>query len=127
MKKTIITIIALTVGLLHFVTGENYRGPFPIFVNGYLIDILLPMTMYLLLGLVQFKVIQTPHFRAVTVFLFGCVVEISLYRGYPLFGSTFDPLDVLAYAGGIALGVILDLLLFPLIVPMWNQNSQMET
>ena len=126
-KKSIITIITLAVGLLHFVTGEGYRGPFPVFVNGYLIDILLPMTMYLLMGLMETKPIQYPIFRAAAVFLFGCVVETSQYFGRPFFGSTFDPLDILAYAGGAVLGVFLDLILFPRFVPSWNQDSQTIT
>jgi hypothetical protein len=125
MKKTIITAIALTVGLLHFVTGENYRGPFPVFVNGYLIDILLPMVMYLLLGLIEVKWIQSPIFRAAAVFLFGCVVETSQYLGYPLFGSRFDPLDILSYAISVSFGVFLDLILFPRLIPTWKQDSQM--
>jgi len=125
MKKTIITAIALTVGLLHFVTGENYRGPFPVFVNGYLIDILLPMVMYLLLGLIEIKWIQSPIFRAAAVFLFGCVVETSQYLGYPLFGSRFDPLDILSYAISVSFGVFLDLILFPRLIPTWKQDSQM--
>ena len=116
-KKLITTIIALSVGLLHFVTGENYRGPFPVFVNGYLIDILLPMTMYLLMGLFKVKWIRSMLFRIAAVFLFGCIVEASQYFGYPLFGSTFDPLDILAYAGGVGLGVFFDHVLLPRIVP----------
>ena len=115
-KKMVITIIALAVGLLHFITGENYQGPFPVFVNGYMIDILLPMSMYLLLGLVQIKLIHTPLCRATAVFLFGYVVEISQYLGYPLFGSTFDPLDILAYTVGVTLGLFLDQVLLPRIV-----------
>jgi len=121
-KRTIVTLIALSVGLLHFVTGENYRGPFPVFVNGYLIDILLPMTMVLLLGLVQIQSVQAPLFRATAVFLFGCVVETSQYLGYPLFGNTFDLLDILAYAVGTCLGLILDLILFPRIIPQWSDS-----
>lgn len=120
-KKTITTLIALTIGLLHFVTGENYRGPFPIFVNGYLIDILLPMAMYLLMGLIQVEFIHHPIFRAAAVFLFGCMVEISQYLGRPFFGNTFDPLDILAYAGGVLLGMLLDMILFPRFVPRWNE------
>jgi hypothetical protein len=118
-KKLLITFIALTVGLLHFVTGENYRGPFPAFVNGYLIDILLPMTLYLLLGLFEVQWVRSAIFRATAVFLFGCVVETSQYLDYPLFGSTFDPWDILAYAGGITSGMFLDLILFPHVVPFW--------
>jgi hypothetical protein len=122
-QKTITAFIALTVGLLHFVTGENYRGPFRAFVNGYLIDILLPMTLYLLIGLFEIRWIRSPIFRAVAVFLFGCVVEISQYLGRPFFGSTFDPLDILAYAGGVLLGVFLDQILFTRIIPRWNENA----
>jgi hypothetical protein len=121
-KKTIFTLIALAVGLLHFVTGESYQGPFPVFVNGYLIDVLLPMTLYLLMGLFEVKWILSTLFRSAAVFLFGCIVEISQYLGHPLFGSTFDPLDILAYAGGVLFGVFLDLVLFPRIVPLWNEN-----
>jgi hypothetical protein len=121
-RKILVTAIALVVGLLHVVTGENYRGPFPVFVNGYMIDILLPMALYLLMGLFEAKWIRFTLFRAVAVFLFGCVVETSQYLGYPLFGSTFDPLDILAYAGGVLLGVFLDLVLFPRIVQHWNES-----
>ena len=112
-RKLIITSIALIVGALHFVTGKSYQGPFPAFMNGYLIDILLPMTLFLLMGLFENKVIHSTLFRACTVFGFGCFVEVSQYFGYPVFGSTFDPLDILAYAVGVSLGVLLDLFVFP--------------
>ena len=92
------------------------------FVNGYLIDILLPMAMYLLMGLIQFKPIHHPVFRATAVFLFGCAVETSQYLGRPFFGSTFDPLDILAYGSGVSLGVFLDLVLFPRIIRRWNES-----
>ena len=121
-KKLLVTLIALTIGLLHFVTGKNYRGPFPAFVNGYLIDILLPMTLYLLMGLIEVKWIHSTLFRVVAVFLFGCVVEISQYLGYSLFGSVFDLQDILAYACGIGLGVFLDLFLFPRTIKAWRTD-----
>ena len=122
-KKLIITIIALAVGAIHFVTGVNYRGPFPLFVNGYLIDILLPMVMVLLMGLMQAKPFRNPIIRFTAVFLFGCIVEASQYLGRPFFGNTFDPLDILAYAVGVSLGILLDLILFPRIVPSWNETT----
>ena len=105
--------------MLHFVTGTQYSGPFPVFVNGYLIDILLPMTLVLLMGLFKNKSISFPPFRASVVFITGCLVEFTQYAGYPIFGSTFDPLDILAYAGGVLLGLFLDLVLFPHSIPNW--------
>jgi hypothetical protein len=120
-KRWIITAIALVVGGLHFVTGENYQGPLPVFVNGYLIDLFLPMALVLMMGLFQNKILRSTIFRAGAVFGFGCLVEISQYVGYPIFGSTFDPLDILAYAGGVLLGLTLDLVLFPRLIPHWSE------
>jgi hypothetical protein len=119
-RRTIITIIALLVGALHFIIGNRYQGPFPNFVNGYLIDILLPMVLFLLMGLFQNQVIRSALFRACAVFSFGCFVEASQYFGYPLFGSTYDKLDILAYEGGVALGVLFDLVVFPRLFSRWT-------
>jgi hypothetical protein len=121
-RKMIVTSIALIVGALHFVTGKNYQGPFPNFVNGYLIDILLPMTLFMLMGLFQNQFIRSALFRACAVFGFGCFVEASQYFGYPIFGSTYDLLDILAYAGGVALGALIDLVLFPHLFSRWMET-----
>jgi hypothetical protein len=121
-KKLILTSIALGVGGLHFLIGENYQGPLPGFVNGYLIDILLPMTLFLLLGLLQSPWVRSTLFRVGAVFGFGCIVEASQYLGRPIFGSTFDRLDIAAYAGGVLLGVLLDLVLFPRLIPRWIEQ-----
>ena len=120
-KKVTITLIALAVGALHFITGENYQGRFPVFVNGYLIDILLPMVLFLLMGLLQNKIIRSPLFRACAVFGFGCFVEVSQYFEYRILGSTFDPFDILAYAGGVLLGILFDLVIFPRLIPSWQR------
>lgn len=121
-RKIIITFIALTVGALHFITGEEYQGPFPNFVNGYLIDILLPMALFMLLGLFQNRMIRSALFRACAIFGFGCFVEVSQYFGRPIFGSTYDPLDIVAYAVGVALGTLFDLVLFPRLLPRWMET-----
>ena len=121
-KRVVITIIAIGTAALHFITGEQYGGPFAAFVNGYLIDILLPMTLVLLTGLFQNKFIRSPLIRASAVFITGCLVETSQYLGYPIFGSTFDPLDILVYAGGVLIGTALDLVIFPKIFKNWMEE-----
>ena len=92
--------VALLVAALHLVTGPGYRGPAPGFVNGYLVDLLLPFSLVLLLGLVEHTVLRPSWVRALLVFLVGSAVEVLQYSGLPLFGETFDPFDFLAYAGG---------------------------
>lgn len=121
-KKLLITLIALLVGALHFVKGDIFQGRFHLFVSGYMIDILLPMVLFLLMGLFQNKTIRSTLFRAFSVFGFGCFVEVSQYFGLPIFGSTFDPLDIVAYAGGVLFGIFLDNFLFPRVIPHWNET-----
>jgi hypothetical protein len=121
-KRIVITIIALGTAALHFITGGQYGGPFFVFVNSYLIDILLPMTLILLMGLFQNKILRSSLFRAGAVFTIGCLVEASQYLGYPIFGSTFDPFDILAYAGGVLIGIGLDLVIFPKIFQNWMEE-----
>ena len=120
-KRLVIISLALVVGALHFVTGEKYQGPFPFFVNGYLIDILLPMELFLLISFVESRITRSVFFRACAVFGFGCFVEAQQYFGYAFLGSTFDPLDIPAYAGGVLLGVFLDLSVFPRLIPRWKE------
>jgi hypothetical protein len=76
----------------------------------------------LLMGLFENKIIRSPVFRASAVFGFGCFVDVSQYFGRPIFGSTFDPLDILAYAVGVLFGVLLDLVIFPQFIPHWSEK-----
>jgi hypothetical protein len=113
-KKSIYLIVAISlfVGLLHFVTRPGYQGPFKQFVHGYLIDLLLPLNLYLLLQLSLRKKLSVLHSRvvaAVSTFFFGVVVELLQLNNIHLFGNTYDPLDILMYATGVGLGLILDL------------------
>ncbi len=108
MRKVVVVLIAAAVGLLHFLTGPHYGGPFPTFVNGYLIDILLPFAMYLVLGFVQQPIMRRPVVRAVLVFFIGATSETLQYFGVPIFGQTFDPLDYLMFVVGIGLAIVFE-------------------
>lgn len=108
IKKLIVTGIAIFVGLLHFVIGPKYQGPFKYFFNCYLIDILLPFTLFLLFGFFKYSIMEKKLFRAFLVFLVGVGVEILQYFEVPIFGSTFDPLDFLMYGLGILLGLLFE-------------------
>jgi hypothetical protein len=103
-RKVIVVLIALAVGLLHFLTGPGYRGPLPAFVNGYMIDILLPFAMFLVLGVADQAILRRPMVRGGAVFAVGAVTETLQYFGVPIFGQTFDWLDYLMFGLGIGLG-----------------------
>lgn len=125
-QKTIVMIcIIIPVALLHFVTGKHYAGPCPDFVNGYLIDIVLPFALYMLLAPQDavFSFMKPWTSKALPVLAIGYSVETLQYFGVPLFGKTFDPLDYLAYTAGIAAAVLVDRLLFPRIFPFWSPQE----
>jgi hypothetical protein len=113
-KKSIYLIVSISlfVGLLHFVIGPDYNGIFRHFIRGYLIDILLPMNIYLLLQISlrkQLPVNKARIIAAVINFAFGILVEILQLNEIEFLGSTYDPLDILMYFIGIILGIVTDL------------------
>lgn len=113
IKSTyLIVSISIFVGLLHFVIGPDYQGILRHFIRGYLIDILLPMNLYLLLQISLRRNIPVKKARfvgATFTFAFGTMVEILQHYEIEFLGSTFDPWDIVMYAIGVGLGVAIDL------------------
>ena len=108
----IIVAISLFVGLLHIVIRPDYQGIFNHFVHGYLIDILLPMDLYLLLQIALRKNVSVKIARitgATATFAFGTLVEILQFFKIEFLGKTFDPWDFAMYGLGVGLGLILDI------------------
>jgi hypothetical protein len=106
-----IVAISLIIGSLHFVIGPGYNGILRDFVRGYLMDILLPMNVYLLLqiSLRKHTTIKTARILGACItFLIGMTTEVLQYSGVKIFGSTFDPWDIVMYATGIGLGLTID-------------------
>ncbi len=110
-RPTVVAIclvaICLAVAALHLVAGPTYAGPFRAFVRGDLIDVALPFSLVLLLGIGFANVprLAPPGVRAGLVVAFGGVVEGCRYFGIPLFGRTADVLDLVAYAAGALLAM----------------------
>jgi hypothetical protein len=123
-RKRIVVLVALTVGLLHFLTGPSYRGPFPAFVNSYLIDILLPFAMFLVLGVAEQPLLRNTVLRGAAVFAVGAFAETLQYFDVPVFGRTFDWLDYLMFVLGIALALVFErLVLCRMIAPLGAQHG----
>lgn len=119
----IIVSISLFVGLLHFLIGPNYQGIFKHFIRGYLIDILLPMNLYLLLQISLRKIFSVTNARiigAVFTFAFGTIVEILQFHEIKFLGRTFDIWDILMYALGIGIAILIDLT----IIAKFEKNYQ---
>lgn len=122
----IIVSISIFVGLLHFVIGPDYQGMFKHFIRGYLIDILLPMNLYLLIQISLRKNISVNKARitgAIFTVAFGTTVEILQFYKIEFLGRTFDPWDLLMYVFGVGLGILID---FAIIDRLEKQGQENE-
>lgn len=106
--KLLIIGIAVGVGILHFFTGPEYHGPLRTFVTGHLINILLPFTMYLILGVTRHAFLRSRIVRCALVFGIAALTETLQYFGVPIFGRTFDLLDYLMFGIGIISATIFE-------------------
>lgn len=123
-KKVVITSIMILIALTHFFTGSNYKGPYPEFVNGYLLDILVPFGFYFLLCLIKFPLLKSWIVRSILVFGVASFTEMAQFFGVPIFGQTFDPVDFVMFGMGVILAVILDIIVFPRIFDFWIPKAK---
>jgi hypothetical protein len=127
-RKTLVVVgVVVPIALLHFFTGSAYRGPYPEFVNGYLLNILVPLAFYLLLCLPETPQLRLWQVKAVLIFGAASAVEIAQFLGLPVLGRTFDPLDFAAYGLGVGLAVLLDVVLFPRVFPFWTHGPDEDS
>jgi hypothetical protein len=75
----VIVCINVAIALLHFVTGSNYTGPYPAFVNSYLLDILIPFGFYFLLCLNEFSLLRSWIVKSILVFGAASFMEIAQF------------------------------------------------
>ena len=126
-KKAVIVIVNLAIALLHFVTGSNYTGPYPAFVNSYLLNILIPFGFYFLLCLNEYSLLKSWIVKSTLVFGAASFVEIAQFFSVPIFGRTFDPVDFVMYGIGVISAAILDTVVFPRICDFWTPKAKGST
>jgi len=114
----------ILIALIHFFTGSNYKGPFPGFVNSYLLNILVPFGFYFLLCLSKFHLLKSWIVKSILVFGAASFTEIAQFFGVPIFGRTFDPVDFVMFGMGVILATILDIIVFPRIFDFWTPKAK---
>jgi hypothetical protein len=104
-RSLVLAIVALAIGVLVVV----YRGPGRALVRGHLGDVAATMLVHAVLGLAWRARLRT---RALVTFAIASAVELgqivwhaSSTAGALVFGTTFDPWDLVAYAFGVAIAV----------------------
>lgn len=111
--RIIVIVLLLLILLALHILGPSYFAPNSIFINSFLVDILLPCYLFLLLTFKNRKK-QMKILFAIGVFLIGFIVETLQYFGVPILGRTFDVLDYPMYLLGTLAGVGIDALIIRL-------------
>jgi hypothetical protein len=121
LRTAVIVIINVSVALLNLVNFERFHGPGHVFVTGYLFDILLPFALYFLLCLPESTIFRLKwQWKVALIVGFGTIVELSQMAGLPIFGATFDPLDIFAYAVGVTIALAVDKFVLSRCFPFWR-------
>jgi len=108
MKRTFLALgaVAIAIG----VAVLAYRGPGRAFVRGHVGDVAATMLVFALLSLAWRG--RLVH-RAVATMVIATAIEVgqtfwqaSSTAGHLVWGSTFDPIDFVAYIAGIGIAVM---------------------
>jgi len=124
-RKAVVVGVNLAVAVVQLFTGPGYRGPFRAFVTGYLIDVLLPFAAYFLLVAAEHTApwLKSGGIKVAIVVGAMWTAEFAQYFGAPIFGRTFDPLDLAAYAGGATAAALADRWLIWRVPPVADCNT----
>jgi hypothetical protein len=98
----------------------NHEGY--IFYHSYFSDLAIPFSFYFLLIPSENKIIFLRGWvsKAAIILIAMTTSEIFQYFGIYFFGSTFDPLDIAAFALGTGMAVAFDLWIFPKLFSFWK-------
>ena len=93
-----------------------------IFYQSYFADLVMPFAFYFLLSLNEqsMPILRSWVVKGTIIFLAMTTSEVFQYFDIYMFGVTFDPLDILAFAVGTIAAILVDIFVFPLIFSFWE-------
>jgi hypothetical protein len=122
-KKLVIVAIMLLIAGLHILGPlRQAPGPWHNWYYSYFSDLALPFGFYFLLCLSEqnLRWLRNWGLKAGLVFGAATTAEILQFFGIYALGVTFDPLDIVMYAVGTLLAVILEQGIFKRWLPFWS-------
>jgi hypothetical protein len=121
-KVLLIIIIQIAIALVHFFRlGQIFDGQMYDLYYGYASDIILPFGLYFLLTINCEKIPMLRHwyYKAGIIFFGATIAEICQLFGIYALGTTFDPIDIMAYGAGVLIAAFLDVKIFNVYIGFW--------
>jgi hypothetical protein len=122
-RTAVVVGIMLLIALVHlFRVGTLLHGPLFTLYYSYFSDVVVPFGLYFLLCLRDDRIPFLAPWRVKGLLVFGVAsfTEVMQAFGVPLFGRTFDPLDIAMFGVGVALAAGLDAAILPRVLPGWR-------
>ena len=119
---SIALVAVLGVAALHVVDLRAWLPPaLRAAHRSYFSDVAIPFAFYFLLCLTDDRItrLRTSFAKGLTVFFSATGAELLQGVGVPLLGRTFDTWDVVMYAVGTGMAVLLDALVLSRFVRAW--------
>lgn len=115
--------VILVIALIHiFRVGSHLQGTLYTLYYSYMSDVVIPFGIYFLLCINELhtKCLRKWYVKAALITGLTTLMEILQLVGVYALGTTFDPVDILAYVSGVGIAVIFDRLIFKRFIPFWN-------
>ena len=127
VRIVIAVSILLSIAAIHaFRLGTYFEGNTRIFYYSYVSDVIVAFGIYFLFCIneIQFTFLRPWYAKAALVFGFSTFSEILQAYDIYVLGKTFDVFDILAFAIGTTIAVLVDIILFGNFVTYWNYNKK---
>ena len=124
--RAVVVGIMLLIAVLHLLPIESIlQGKWLNLYFSFFSDIVIPFGAYFLISMEEPYIPMIRHWwvKLAGTFLVPAVMETLQYFGIPALGSTFDPLDYIAYGIGAVCAALVDTLLFPRIFAFWKKEK----
>ena len=122
-RRLVGIIILLIIASIHIIGIRKYLSDdLRILYSSYASDFMLPFGMYFLLCISELNIpyLHKWYLKAGLILGITVLLETLQYFGIYALGSTFDPMDILAYVVSIGVAIFLDRVLFRQFIPHWE-------
>lgn len=126
--RTLVAVgVIVAVALLHVLRiGSHLRGTWFTLYYAYFSDVVVPFGAYFLLCQAELRmpILRGRPAKALVVLGVASLAELMQAVGVPMFGRTFDPLDLAMYAAGVTLAVVTDRMVLTPLLPGWSRRGE---
>jgi len=122
-RTAVVVGVMVVIALIHaFRVGTYLSGSWFTLYYSYFSDVIIPLGMYFLLCLNDWRIPFLRGWRTKSLLVFGAASATEVAQAFCIYllGVTFDPLDIVMFAIGVLLAAFLDRVVLTRLLPFWS-------